>query len=266
MVMNPLTEIFGSRTKIRIIGTLARIPGGMTRNAVRLELETSTTRVYEQMEQLKALGVLREDGGLYALDDRFPFHDLIAEAAVALDGYFDDPGTLLARVDDLFSDGYFLTGFAAATARLTPIDYEMQSLRIGLLRPTGRQMTALDTLDRASVYDVSGFPVDRVPDDVERTDLYNTPVWCAGLERSVLDCLTSKECSTYGAYLVFCHYVLEGGPDVERLAAVARETGAVDLAGTLLWQISGTDLGVPFGKAAFSQKDLDSALNTIRGG
>lgn len=259
--MNALTEVFGSRTKVHIIHTLASIHEPMTRNAVSKTIGTSTSRVYEQMDQLRTLGVLKQNNDLYTLNNGFPFYDLIIEIALTMDGYYDDPTTLLSQIDRLHGDEYYLSGFGMATAYITPIDYDILSFQILTLHDDD-----LSILDRASIYRITTNQVNEIPPDVSRHRIYNTTVWGASLERAIIDCLISDECSTYGSYLILCQYIREEGPDLDRLIEIAHIMGKLDLIGTLLHHIDGTSIKRPYQKVEISKIDLGNALNTIGGG
>lgn len=195
--------LLGSRTRVRILTHLLSVEQGMTRHALAKEIGGGVGPVYEQVDRFIALGVLEErDNGNIFIDRSFPFMDTLTDLVLAGVDYFDHPDVILGRIDRLFGDDYYVTGYLAACQNGFPIDYEQNTVLIAILYDNVHIKRFLRVLDVASQMKVSHFVVGSIGRDIKRMDIYGTRIWMASLERGLLDCLEQGECPIYPVILL----------------------------------------------------------------
>ena len=195
--------LLGTRTRVRILSYLLTTEEGMTRHGLAKEIGGGIGPMYEQVDHFIALGVLeeRDDGSIF-IDRSFPFMDTLTDLVLVGADYFDHPDVLLGRIDRLFGDDYYVTGYMAACQNGFPVDYEQNTVLIAILGDNIRVKRYIRVLDVASTMKVSYFVVDSIGRDIKRVDIYGTRIWMASLERGLVDCLEQGECPIYPVVLL----------------------------------------------------------------
>jgi hypothetical protein len=274
----PLLEtIFGTRTKVRIIGALASSEAPKTRHELAKESGASIARAYEQIEELVGAGILKDENGKITLDDSFPFYDAVKDLFISSAGYLSGIGGALARIDALLGDGYYVGGFWAARQSVVPIDYETDALLVGVLGLDAKKERRLLAVSHVSGVKIEARGIERMPSDVARLKAFGAEIWIAGAERGTVEALLLKDCSAYGAYLVLLQNAVEGIVRKEKLLETAKEYGIGGLvlalldamnreAGRETVPISAAEKKLAKGfSAKIDEKEIKNAVNTVIG-
>jgi hypothetical protein len=261
----------------------------LTRNELARAAGSGIRSTYEQVEELVALGVLREVGVRLALDEQSPLHVDLRNLLLVDKDLMRTAGEILAAVERICGDSYYIGAFTAARARITPIDYDppiyiVNLLDSGMKRRVPR-LRALGRLDNVTVgekmpekpRDISILlrPCPRIPPDVVRGKIQGTDVWLCSVERGIVECLDwDSPFSEYGAYLVLLQNRMERVLDLKRLLEIAEKEGALTrlvAAMEALDRAAGKKLfgfGGRHGRAAkrnVDEKQARDAVNTVMG-
>ena len=195
--------LLGSRTRVRILTHLLSVEQGMTRHALAKEIGGGVGPVYEQVDRFIALGVLEErDNSNIFIDRSFPFMDTLTDLVLAGVDYFDHPDVILGRIDRLFGDDYYVTGYLAACQNGFPIDFEQNTVMISILGDNIHVKRYVRALNDATQMNISYFVVGSIGRDIRRMNIYGTRIWMASLERGLVDCLEQGECPIYPVILL----------------------------------------------------------------
>jgi hypothetical protein len=289
-----LELLLGTRTKVRLLKVLAESGDPMTRNELAKITHSGTRSTYEQIEELIAIGVLKEiENGRskVALNPEFPFYDCIRDLFLLGRDYPGIPQDVLKMVDRICGDNYYLGAFTGARQSITPVDYDPQIYIVNILKKhypklSPRVMT-LNKLPGVRVYEKMGEAGEmtiianackNIPPDVKRIDYLNVDVWIASVERGIIECLTGKTPFTlYGTYLALLQNRLDNVIDPAYFRKLAVEENCLALVLAVMSEfnaVSGKEI-FPLtqeersmaGKAkeAVDKKDIKHAINTVMG-
>jgi hypothetical protein len=287
-----LEAVLGTRAKVRMLRALATAGHPLTRHELARAARSGMRSTYEQVEELLALGVVREVAGprtRVELDPEFPLHDELRGLLLSEGDLLGTAGDILAAVDRICGDGYYIGAFTAARARITPVDYDppfylVNVLEAGWARLCPR-LRALGRLDNVRVgedgTDGTGdvtlilASCSKIPSDAARTQVRGADVWLCSAERGIVECLARKTpFSEYGAYLALLQNRVDGVLDVKRLCNLANEenvlprllavTAALDrAAGKTLFGLG--KIIARGEKGAVNEKEIQNAVNTVMG-
>jgi len=195
--------LLGTRTRVRILTYLLSVEHGMTRHALAKEIGGGIGPMYEQVDRFIALGVLEEriNGNIF-IDRSFPFLDTLTDLVLAGANYFDHPDVLLGRIDRLFGDDYYVTGYLAACQNGFPVDFEQNTVMISVLGDNIHIKRYIRALNDATPMKISYFVVGSIGRDIKRMEIYGNRIWIASLERGLVDCLEQRECPIYPVVLL----------------------------------------------------------------
>ena len=219
-----LTQLFGTATKVRIFEQLCMDPTPVTKHALSKQISNSIGPIYEQVDQLIALGALKEVNRGIMLDGSYPFYDDIV-SIVTSTAHYMDMRILLDRIDSLLKSGYYITGYLAARQNGPPVDHEQDSALVAVLDPTSRHSNYLIALSAVSPTDLKWLAVDSVPNDITRQDMYGSTIWIASVERGLIDCVVHQDCSIYVIALLLLQNIMDGMIDTPRLLQMAGVSG-----------------------------------------
>lgn len=220
-----LETIFGTKTKIRIITALASADEPKTRNQIVQECGGSVQGIYEQIEELIGAGIIKEENNKVSLDKDFPFYDDITNLILVTKSYLTDMKSVLSRIDEILSDGYYMGGFWGARQKIIPIDYETKSLRINILALNKKIKKRLIALSSISELNFILKNIEKMPKDVICAELFGAEIWVASIERGIIESLQFEDCSAYGAYLVMIQNLIDRTVEKEKLMEISKEYG-----------------------------------------
>ncbi len=289
-----LELLLGTRTKVRLLKVLAESGDPMTRNELARITHSGTRSTYEQIEELIAIGVLKEiENGRsrLALDPEFPFYDSIRDLFLSGRDYPGIPQDVLKLVDRICSDNYYLGAFTAARQRITPVDYDPQIYMVNILKKhypgLSPRVMVLGKLSGVRVYEKIGEAgemtiianaCENIPPDVKRIDYLNVEVWIASVERGIIECLTGKTPFTlYGTYLAMLQNRLDNVMDQDYLKKLAIEENCLprflavmsefnEVSEKEIFPLTEEERSIAGeAKAAVDKKEIKHAINTVMG-
>lgn len=288
-----LELIFGTRTKVKLLQALATTDSPMTRNELAKITHSGLRSTYEQVNELVALSVLKEitDGrSRVALNQEFPLYDNLRSLLLLSGEYLRTPGDILAAVDMICGDEYYIAAFTAARQRITPIDYDPPIYMVNIPRAHYKRLyprlKTLGKLANIKVYEKEATGelgeitvitniCESIPPDAARTALLGAEVWIASVERGLIECLTMKTPFTlYGTYLVFLQNRLDNVLDLAYLKKLAEEENFLpqvleimlkfnDIAGKEIFDMTGEEKSMAQGWV--DEKEIKHAINTVMG-
>lgn len=223
-----LTQLLGTATKVKIFEQLCMDPTPLTKHALSKQISNSIGPIYEQVDQLIALGALKEVNRGIMLDGSYPFYDDIV-SIVTSTAHYMDMRILLDRIDSLLKSGYYITGYLAARQNGPPVDHEQDSALVAVLNPTSRYSNYLMTISAVSPTDLKWHGIDTVPNDITRQDVYGSTIWIASLERGLIDCVVHQDCSTYVIALLLLQNIMDRTVDTPRLLQMASGYGVGEI-------------------------------------
>jgi hypothetical protein len=215
-----MQELFGSRTKISIISACIRDPEPRTRNRIAKEIGGGVGPVYSSIEDLIVLGILRREGKRIELNDPFPYLDMIKALFLTMDGHYRDTSLLLSRIDELFGDAYYISGYISAAARGIPVDH-VQSTILLFVKGDEKLRAGADLLLSVSGLHGTVLPTDTIPPDIERMGILGADVWAAPLERALSEGCEAGEFGLYPCALMIVQHMMENDIDLMKLEAVS---------------------------------------------
>ncbi len=287
-----LELIFGTKTKIRLLQGLAQSNRPMTRNELAIMTSSGLRSTYEQVEELIALGVLKETvngRSKVALDPEFPLHESLRDILLLSGGYLRTPQDVLMAVDRICGDNYYIGSFTASRQKISPIDYDPPIYVVNILKEQYKRLyprlKALGKLANIKVYEKSmgeagditiiTYACESIPPDVIRTDFMGVEVWIASVERGIIECLTSETPFTlYGVYLALLQNRLDNVLDTVYLKKLAEEEGFLPLilavmskfnevSGKRLFEITEREKSMVEGRV--DEKEIKYSINTVMG-
>jgi len=289
-----LELLLGTRTKVRLLKVLTASGNPMTRNELARITHSGIRSTYEQIEELIAIGVLKEIENGYskvAFDPEFPFYDSIRDLFLSGRDYPGIPQDVLKMVDRICGDSYYLGAFTAARQRITPIDYDPQIYLVNILKKHYSELIprvmALGKLPVVRVYEKMGEAgemniianaCENIPPDVKRIDYLNVEVWMASVERGIIECLTVKKPFTlYSTYLALLQNRLDKAIDLEYFRKLAIEENCIILVLAVMSEfneVSGKEI-FPLteeersmarkARTTVDKKEIKHAINTVMG-
>ncbi len=289
-----LELLLGTKAKVRILTVLAASGDPLTRNELARITHSGTRSTYEQIEELIAIGVLKEieNGRIkLALDPEFPFYDNIRDLFLSGRDYPGIPQDVLKMVDRICGDNYYLGAFTAARQGITPVDYDPSVYMVNILKKhyprLSPRVKALGKLPGVRVYESMGEAgemtiianaCENIPPDVKRNDYLNVEVWIASVERGIIECLTGKTpFILYGIYLALLQNRLDNVMDTAYFRKLAIEENCLPLVLSVMSEfneVSGREI-FPLteeersmarkAKAAVDKKEIKHAINTVMG-
>lgn len=247
---------------------------------------------YQQVEELIALGVLKETvnrRSRVALDPEFPLIESLRDLLLLSGEYLRTPQDVLAAVDRICGDSYYLGSFTAARRKINPIDYDPPIYAVNILREYYKRLyprlRALGKLANIKVYEKSmgeagditiiAYACESIPPDVIRADFLGVEVWIASVERGIIECLTRKTLFTlYGAYLALMQNRLDNVLNLAYFKKLAGEEVSLplilavmlkfnEIAGKSFFEITGREKSMAEGMV--DEKEIRHAINTVMG-
>lgn len=287
-----LELIFGTRTKIKLLQGLAASNRPMTRNELASVTHSGLRSTYEQVEELIALGVLKETvnrRSKVALDPEFPLYESMRELLLLSAEYLRTPQDVLLAVHRICGDNYYIGAFTAARQRISPIDYDPPIYLVNILKSRCKRLyprlKALGKLANIKVYErIMGEAgditiilrtCDSIPPDVIKIDFLGAEVWVASAERGIIECLTSETpFNLYGIYLSLLQNRLDNALDIVYLKRLAEEKEVLpqvlatmskfnELIGKDLFELTPEEKSMVKGKV--DVKEIKHAVNTVMG-
>ncbi len=288
-----LELIFGTRTKIKLLHALSVSGRAMTRNELVGTTHSGMRSTYEQVEELIALGVLVEKvngRSKVALDPEFPLYESMRDLLLLSAEYLRTSQDVLAAVDRICGDNYYIGTFTAARQKISPVDYDPPIYVVNILKGHYKRLyprlKTLGKLANIKVYDKSmGESGDvtiilrvceSIPPDVIRIDFFGAEVWMASIERGIIECLTMETPFTlYGVYLSLLQNRLDNALDIVYLKRLAEEEGILplvlaimskfnELMGKELFELTPEEKRTAKGRV--DEKEIKHTVNTVRGG
>ncbi len=235
-----LTQLLGTTTKARILEHLIMEPIPITRHAISKNISAGTGPTYEQIDQLIALGVLREINEKIELDTTFPFYDNIANLVVSTSNYIDDHRILLERINTLFGNDYYITGYIAACQNGPPIDHDQKSALAAVLslNQNTHWINYLQALSEVTNIKLKWFNVKTIPNDVKREKILGSNIWLASVERGIVDCVVHHDCDLYPTILLLLQNMSEKNIDGEKLKNMAKINGRYEFFLSVILEIN----------------------------
>lgn len=287
-----LELIFGTRTKIRLLQALAVSDRPMTRNELANITHSGLRSTYEQVEELIALGLLKEIVNVrnrVALDPEFPLYESMRDLLLLSAEYLRTSQDILAAVDRICGDNYYIGAFTAARQKISPVDYDPPIYVVNILNDQYKRLypriKALGRLANIKVYEKSiGEAGDitiilriceSIPPDIIRNDFLGADVWMASIERGIIECLTMETPFTlYGVYLSLLQNRLDNALDIVYLKRLAEEEGILplvlaimskfnDFMGKELFELTSEEKEIAKGRV--DEKEIKHAVNTVMG-
>jgi len=235
-----LIQLLGTTTKLRIIEYLTMEPEPITRYAISRNILAGTGPTYEQIDQLIALGILRETKDKIELDTSFPFYDDIANLVVSTSNYLDDHRILLERINTLFGNDYYITGYIAACQNGPPIDHEQNSALIAVLdlNQNNHWKNYLQALSEVTSIKLAWFDNNTIPKDVKHVRILGSNIWLASVERGIVDCIVNQDCDLYPAILLLLQNMSEENIDGEMLKSIALKNKVQEFFLAVIYEIN----------------------------
>ncbi len=269
-----LQQLFGTATKVKILEHLIMEGDSVSRYALSRMVGTGVGPTYNQVDQLIAVGALRESDDKIVLDTSFPFYESIEDLVISTNDYLDDLRILLQRIDNLYSPNYYISGYLAACQNGFPIDHEQDTALVALANPDSRSKRYITALLECTSTHLRWFPVERIERDIKRIDIYGSVIWLASFERGIVDCIAYDESGLYPVALLLIQNAIKGDVRWDILIRIAEERGVQNLFSKVLREISLTSIDIPGdilkGQKVESDKEVRktvmNALNTVRGG
>ena len=272
--MHALESILGTKTKIRILDIVTTFGGPMKRNRIVKERGGSMHGTYEQIEELIGAGVLKEEDSRISYNDSFPFLDDLKNLILSSSGYLRQLQDVLRRLDILFKDRYYVGGFLAGRKNIVPLDYDTSTVLFCVLEFTKRDELRIKGLDGASAYELIGQPLEQMPKDIARDQVFGVEVWIASAERGIVESFTQKDCTSYAAYLILLQNLMDSDLDLKRLKNVASAYGQWETIAAAIYRFSErTSVSIPSDivqlgrehRSLAEAKEIDMAMNTVLG-
>lgn len=279
-----LELIFGTKTKTRILEELTIAGKAKTRKELVGLTRCGTKGVYEQIDELITLGVVREvkmGWRMLELNPEFPLYQDIKNIALsAIDHKKNLIKNFLQVVDEILGDNYYLGFFTAARRNITPIDYAPEIYVFKILDTEyERGMKKLRVFGRLREIDIQTgsqgliktifLRCKKIPDDVVREEIFDQEIWIASIERGIAECFTpeNRYFSRYGCCLALLQNRLEGIIDEKLLLKIAGELGIKDKIVTVMgcfnWFLKKRLFDVE--PMATDMKEVKHAINTVVG-
>ena len=289
-----LELLLGTRTKVRLLKVLSASGNPMTRNELARTTHSGTRSTYEQIEELIAIGVLKEtENGRskLALDPEFPFYDSIRDLFLSGRDYPGIPQDILKLIDRICGDNYYIGAFTAARQRITLVDYDPQIFMVNILKKRYPKLSprvmVLGKLSGVRVNDKMGLAgemtiianaCENIPPDIKRIDYLNVEIWMASVERGIIECLTGKTpFILYGIYLALLQNRLDNVMDMEYLKKLAIEEKCLprvlavmsefnEVSGKEIFPLKGKERNMARkARATVDKKEIKHTINTVMG-
>ncbi len=287
-----LELIFGTKTKIKLLQALAQSNRPMTRNELAKMTSSGLRSTYEQVEELIGLGVLKEtvNGRIrVALDPEFPLHDNLRDLLLLSREYLRTQQDVLAAVDRICGDKYYLGSFTAARQKISPVDYDPPVYAVNILKDHYKhlypRLRGLGKLANVKVYEknmeeagditIIIYECESIPPDVIRSDILGVEVWVASVERGIIECLTRETPFTlYGSYLALLQNRLDNVLDIAYFKKLAEEEESLSLIlavmskfneilGKILFKLTEKEKSMAQGWV--DEKEIRHVINTVMG-
>ncbi len=287
-----LDLIFGTKTKIKLLQALVETNKPMTRNELVKMADSGIRSTYEQVEELIALGVLKEtvNGRIrVALDTEFPLYESLRDLILLSKEYLRTSQDVLAALDRVCGDNYYLGSFTAARQNISPVDYDPPIYAVNILKSHYKRLNlrlmALGKLANIRVYEekigeagditIITFACESIPPDIIRSDFLGAGVWIATVERGIIECIDRETPFTlYGAYLALLQNRLDNVLDIVNLKKLAEEEGCLPLmlsvmskfnkiAGKEIFELTEKEKSIAQDRV--DEKEIRHALNTVMG-
>jgi hypothetical protein len=287
-----LELIFGTRTKIKLLQALAASGRPMTRNELAGKTHSGMRSTYEQVEELIALGVLKETvngRSKVAIDPEFPLYESMRDLLLLGAEYLCTPQDVLAAVHRICGDNYYIGAFTAARQRITPVDYDPPIYLVNILKEHYKRLCprikALGKLANIKVYEknmgeagditIITRACESIPPDIIRTDFLGAEVWIASIERGIIECLTGiTPFTSYGVYLSLLQNRLDNALDIVYFKKLAEEEEVLPLVFAIMSKFNDF-MGKNFfeltleekenARGRVDEKEIKHAVNTVMG-
>lgn len=284
--------IFGTKTKIKLLQAFVETNKPMTRNELAKMSDSGLRSTYEQVEELIALGVLKEtvDGRTrVALDTEFPLYESLRDLLLLGKEYLHTSQDVLAALDRICGDNYYLGAFTAARQNISPVDYDPPIYAVNILKDHYKRLNlrlmALGKLANIKVYEkkigeagditIITYPCDSIPPDIIRSDFLGVEVWIASVERGLIECINRETPFTlYGAYLALLQNRLDNVIDIAILKKLAEEEGCLRLTLSVMSKFNKiadkeifelTEKEKSIAQNWVEEKEIKHAINTVMG-
>jgi len=287
-----LELIFGTKTKIKLLQALVETIKPMTRNELAKMTDSGIRSTYEQIEELIALGVLKETvkGHIrVSLDTEFPLYESLRDLLLLSKEYLHTSQDVLAAMDRICGDNYYLGSFNAARQNISPVDYDPPIYAVNILKDHYKRfnlrLMALGKLANIKVYEkkigevgditIITYACESIPPDIMRSDFLGVEVWIASVERGIIECIDRETPFTmYGTYLALLQNRLDNVLDIAYLKKLAEEEGCLPLTLSVMSEFNKiadqeifelTENEKSIAKGWVDEKDIRHAINTVMG-
>ncbi|MGA1822843.1 MAG: hypothetical protein ACMUIG_09990 [Thermoplasmatota archaeon] len=266
-----IEQLLGTRTKIRILKLLMTEEGSLSRNQIVKSTGTGIRSVYEQTDQLIAIGALKEADGKVSIDHDFPYIDQLRDLFLLTEDHMKDMMTVLRSIDRILGADYYITGYASACQNGMPIDVDEKCILIFVKGIDTRKERMLDAVALCTEHSIKWKGTERIPKNVQRTTLSGVDVWLSSVETAIVDSIKEQECGYYPIFLLMVQNILSGSLDLRILMEYAEDLGVKNIFSQALTIISDrvTDIGqaVKFNGKPDPEvaRSVELALNTVLG-
>ncbi|HHD15292.1 MAG TPA: hypothetical protein ENK47_01125 [Euryarchaeota archaeon] len=266
-----IEQLLGTRTKIRILKVLITDNGHLSRNRLVGLTRTGIRSVYEQTDQLIALGALKETEGKISIDQDFPYLDQLRDLLFLSEDYMNNIQTVLRSIDRILGIDYYITGYASACQNGMPIDVDERSILVMVKEHNKRKERMLQTIKDCTNLKVGWRPTNIIPEDVKRETLFGVEVWISSVERGMVDSIKLDECDHYPIFLLLVQNIVNGSIDLQKIMEYAEDQDMDHIFGPAILAISDrlSDIDLPInikkGEDPEIRKSVNLALNTVLG-
>ncbi len=266
-----IEHLLGTKTKIRIVGTMIKEGNNLSRNHLAESVGTGKGPVYEQVDQLIALGALKEVDGKISLDQDFPYLDQLRDLLFLSEDHMNNIQTVLRSIDRILGIDYYITGYASSCQNGMPIDVDERSILVMIKEQNTRKERMLQTIKDCTDLKVGWRPTNIIPEDVKRDTLFGVKVWISSVERGMVDSIKLDECGHYPIFLLLVQNILNRSIDLHKIMEYAEDQDIDHIFGPAILAISDrlSDIDLPInikhGQDPEIRKSVNLALNTVLG-
>jgi hypothetical protein len=266
-----IEQLLGTRTKIRILKVLITDKGHLSRNRLVGLTRTGIRSVYEQTDQLIALGALKETEGKISIDQDFPYLDQLRDLLFLSQDHMNNIQTVLRSIDRILGIDYYITGYTSACQNGMPIDVDERSILVMVREQNTRKERMLQTIKDCTDLNFGWRSTDIIPEDVKRDMLFGVEVWISSVERGIVDSIKLDECGYYPIFLILFQNIVNGSMDLQKIMEYAQDREVDHILGPAIYAISDrlNEIDLPInikkGQDPEIKKSIDLALNTVLG-
>ena len=216
-----LQAILGTKTKLKILEQLCTYPEGLNRYALAKLSKVNVRVVYEQIEDLVFLDIVKHSEKIYYLNKSHPLYETICSLFVLETEIVNTMEySIHGFLHDKLQYKYYIGGYDAAMQYVTSLDYTENIIHIGMKRDIYKEMCQkLQLLNAFDVFSfnqlnpeklsIIAFPIDTIHDDIIKGTIHGHEVYIASVTRGIVECFIYSGISTYGKCLLLLYNAYE---------------------------------------------------------